>query len=77
MDLQMPEMDGLEAARHIRRVTDSATRPRLIALTANVFKSDRDACRDAGMEAFLGKPLDLPELRAALLQCSQRGRLVA
>jgi signal transduction histidine kinase/CheY-like chemotaxis protein len=78
MDLQMPEMDGLEASRQIRKSIEPARRPRVVALTANVFKSDQDACRDAGMEGFLSKPLDLPKLRAALLECSARvSRLVA
>jgi signal transduction histidine kinase/DNA-binding response OmpR family regulator len=69
MDVQMPEMDGLEASRRIIQECDSRTRPRLIALTANVFASDRDACLAAGMDGFLGKPLDLVELRKVLLQC--------
>src|SRR5262249_25701330 len=78
MDLQMPEMDGLEASRQIRQNIEPARRPRVIALTANVFKSDQDACRDAGMDGFLGKPLDLPKLRSALLDCTPRAsRLVA
>jgi len=78
MDLQMPEMDGLEASRQIVQSLGAPRRPRLIALTANVFKSDQDACREAGMDAFLSKPLDLPKLRAALLASTPRSsRLVA
>ena len=69
MDVQMPEMDGLEASRRIIQEFDAGRRPRLIALTANVFKSDRDACLAAGMDGFLGKPLDLAQLQEALLQC--------
>ena len=72
MDIQMPEMDGLEASRQITRDYEGAQRPRIIALTANVFKSDHDKCLEAGMEGFLGKPLDLGTLREALLQCSTR-----
>jgi CheY-like chemotaxis protein len=45
-------------------------RPRLIALTANVFKSDQEACRNAGMDDFLSKPLNIGTLRDALLRCS-------
>ena len=71
MDIQMPEMDGLEASRRIAQQFDRDTRPRVIALTANVFKSDQDACRDAGMDDFLCKPLDLPQLRTALLKCQR------
>jgi signal transduction histidine kinase/DNA-binding response OmpR family regulator len=69
MDVQMPEMDGLEASAWIIKEFAEAQRPRLIALTANVFKSDQDACMAAGMDAFLGKPLDLVQLREMLLQC--------
>ena len=69
MDVQMPEMDGLEASRRIIQEFDARQRPRLIALTANVFKSDQDACLAAGMDGFLGKPLDLGQLREVLMQC--------
>jgi CheY-like chemotaxis protein len=69
MDVQMPEMDGLEAARRIVEEFDADRRPHLIALTANVYKSDRDSCLAAGMDAFLGKPLDLVALRNMLWAC--------
>jgi signal transduction histidine kinase/DNA-binding response OmpR family regulator len=69
MDVQMPEMDGLEASRRIIRDVELRRRPQIIALTANVFKSDRDACVDAGMGGFLGKPLDLDELQDVLSRC--------
>jgi signal transduction histidine kinase len=55
MDMQMPRMDGLEATRRIRAM--GATVP-IIAMTANVFKEDIEACLEAGMNAHLGKPLD-------------------
>lgn len=69
MDVQMPEMDGLEASRRIIQEFDAARRPRLIALTANVFKRDQDACMAAGMDGFLSKPLDVAQLREILLDC--------
>jgi PAS domain S-box-containing protein len=69
LDLQMPEMDGLEACRRIVQEFEAGCRPHLIALTANVFKSDQDQCLAAGMNAFLAKPLDFAELRELLLQC--------
>ena len=69
MDVQMPEMDGLEASRRIVQEFDVRRRPCLIALTANVFKSDRDACLAAGMDGFLAKPLDLAQLHEALSHC--------
>jgi CheY-like chemotaxis protein len=69
MDIQMPEMDGLEASRQITRQFSKPERPHIIALTANVFKTDQDACTEAGMDAFLGKPLDLEQLREKLSRC--------
>jgi signal transduction histidine kinase/DNA-binding response OmpR family regulator len=69
MDVQMPEMDGLEAARRINREFSAGRRPRLIALTANVFPSDQETCKEAGMDDFLGKPLELDRLRRALFEC--------
>jgi PAS domain S-box-containing protein len=75
MDIQMPEMDGLEASRQITRDYELVDRPRIVALTANVFKTDHDKCLEAGMDGFLGKPLDLGMLRDALMQCSTRDRV--
>ena len=69
LDLQMPEMDGLEATREICRRLDSGSRPRLVALTANALKGDREMCLAAGMDDYLSKPLRLEELRAALDRC--------
>jgi signal transduction histidine kinase/ActR/RegA family two-component response regulator len=69
MDVQMPEMDGLEASRRIVQEFQAGSRPRLIALTANVFKGDQDACYAAGMDDFLGKPLEFARLRESLMKC--------
>jgi CheY-like chemotaxis protein len=66
MDVQMPEMDGLEATRAIHREWPAAQRPRIIALTANVMKEDQEACFAAGMDDYLGKPIRVEELMAAL-----------
>ena len=63
MDIQMPEMDGYEATRHIRAMhTSKADEIPIIAMTANVFKEDIDRCIEAGMNAHLGKPIDFGEL---------------
>lgn len=61
MDLQMPEMDGLEATRVIRR-SGNGLQPVIIALTANTMEGDEDECLLAGMNDYLGKPVKLEEL---------------
>ncbi|MCL2126092.1 MAG: response regulator [Oscillospiraceae bacterium] len=63
MDMQMPEMDGLTATRHIRAlgIGRSADVP-IIAITANVFREDVEECFAAGMNGHIGKPLDMDEL---------------
>jgi signal transduction histidine kinase/streptogramin lyase/ActR/RegA family two-component response regulator len=65
MDCQMPVMDGITASRAIRSGPARADIP-IIGLSANVFESDQRACLDAGMNAFLGKPLHLNDLRRCL-----------
>lgn len=66
LDIQMPEMDGLEAARRIRQQEHLRERPWLVALTANAMSSDRDACLAAGMNDHVAKPIGLKQLAAAL-----------
>jgi len=61
MDLHMPEMDGLEATREIRRLERDGTRIPIVALTANVTPADRENCRAAGMDDFQAKPI-VPEI---------------
>jgi signal transduction histidine kinase/CheY-like chemotaxis protein len=71
MDLHMPEMDGLEAARAIRALPDPArARVRIVALTADVFPETREHVTEAGMDGFLTKPIDQDALVALLAEIS-------
>ena len=62
MDMQMPEMDGLEATRRIRDLGGTALRIPIIAMTANAMQEDRRRCLEAGMNDFMAKPIDTDEL---------------
>ncbi len=67
MDVQMPEMDGLEASRQLRMLwPNRPERPWIIALTANAMQGDREACLAAGMDDYITKPMKTEELAAAL-----------
>jgi CheY-like chemotaxis protein len=67
MDVQMPEMDGLEATRRIRALNSPRARAiPIIAMTANVFKEDIENCLAAGLNSHLGKPLDMDEVMRQL-----------
>jgi signal transduction histidine kinase/CheY-like chemotaxis protein/HPt (histidine-containing phosphotransfer) domain-containing protein len=72
MDVQMPEMDGLAATRAIGREFPGGRRPRIVAMTANAMKEDRDECFAAGMDDFVSKPIQFDELVAALNRCQAR-----
>ncbi len=67
MDMQMPVMDGVQATRAIRRLPGWADTP-IVAMTANAFEEDRRACMDAGMNAFITKPVEAPVLHGVLLK---------
>jgi signal transduction histidine kinase/DNA-binding response OmpR family regulator len=69
MDVQMPELDGVEATRRIRREWPGDSGPRIVAITANAFKSDREQCLAAGMDGYVTKPIQIRELQAVIEQC--------
>jgi PAS domain S-box-containing protein len=67
MDVQMPEMDGLEATRKIRAMGEF-TQPRIVAMTANAMQGDRELCLAAGMDDYISKPIRVNELVDALMR---------
>ncbi|MDD1762370.1 MAG: ATP-binding protein [Methanothrix sp.] len=71
MDVQMPEMDGLEATRAIRQRWKNG--PKIIAMTASALKGDKEMCLAAGMDGYISKPTRMEALRAALMACSKEG----
>ncbi len=81
MDVQMPDLDGLETARRIRQgwtcndffgAAQSANRPYIIAMTANAMHGDRQVCLKAGMDDYLSKPIRIDTLKKVLDQCQPR-----
>jgi PAS domain S-box-containing protein len=69
MDVQMPEMDGLDATRAICQEWPLRQRPYIIAMTANAMKEDRETCLAAGMDDYVSKPIQVDELVSALSKC--------
>jgi len=76
MDVQMPEMDGLEATRQIRERQKNPGQPghfkpdiAIVAMTANAMQGDREQCLAAGMDDYIAKPIRAEELADALRRC--------
>ncbi len=65
MDIQMPEMDGLEAAKSIRKMS-LQRQPKILALTAHALQGDREKCLASGMDGYISKPVQIEELRLSL-----------
>jgi CheY-like chemotaxis protein len=67
MDVQMPELDGLDATRRIVERMPTERRPWIVAMTANAMDGDRERCLEAGMNGYISKPIRVGELVAAIL----------
>ena len=72
MDVQMPEMDGLEASRRITARWPAGERPHIVAMTANAMQGDRELCLAAGMDDYVTKPIRVDALVEALHRASPR-----
>jgi signal transduction histidine kinase/DNA-binding response OmpR family regulator len=72
MDVQMPEMDGLDASRQITARWQQNARPRIVAMTANAMRGDREACLAAGMDDYITKPIRVDQLVEALKNAPRR-----
>ncbi|MCL4396589.1 MAG: response regulator, partial [Chloroflexi bacterium] len=71
MDIQMPEMNGIECTQNLRRTLQPRIQPRIVALTANALDGERDEYLAAGMDDYLSKPVNVLQLREALERCMQ------
>ncbi len=72
MDVQMPEMDGIEVTRRIRANMGSVPQPHIIAMTAYAMEGDRQRCLDAGMHDYVSKPVKIEEMMQALLRAANQ-----
>jgi CheY-like chemotaxis protein len=66
MDVQMPEMDGLDATRQICNNLPKPQRPKIVAMTANAIQGDREKCLEVGMDDYISKPIKIEELKRLL-----------
>lgn len=76
MDVHMPEMDGLEASRHIVNKWNAEERPKIVALTADAMQGDREKCIEAGMDDYLAKPIRIDDVRTMLERWGPRTGLL-
>ncbi|WNQ13064.1 PAS domain S-box protein [Paenibacillus aurantius] len=74
MDIHMPVLNGLEATRVIKKKLASEKKPRIVAVTANALKGDREKCLDAGMDDYISKPVKLEVLKEILKQHAPKAR---
>ena len=74
MDVEMPEMDGLEATRRIHQRWPREERPHIIAVTANAMQGERELCIQAGMDDYITKPIHIEELVGALTRGARRAQ---
>ncbi|QTA77918.1 Two component system response regulator/histidine kinase [Desulfonema limicola] len=74
MDIQMPEMDGMDATRQIHSKVTKERQPRIIAMTANALHGDREMCLSAGMDDYISKPFKVGELIRVLNRCRHLGK---
>jgi PAS domain S-box-containing protein len=72
MDVEMPEMDGLEATRRIHQRWPRERRPRIVAVTANAMEGERELCLQAGMDDYIAKPIRMEALTAAVGKAAKR-----
>jgi CheY-like chemotaxis protein len=72
MDVQMPDMDGFATTQRIRQEFPAAEQPRIIAMTANAMRGDREMCLAAGMDDYMSKPIFLEDLIGCLNRSSSR-----
>jgi signal transduction histidine kinase/DNA-binding response OmpR family regulator len=71
MDIEMPDMDGLEAAGHVRAICGEGSSPYMVALTANAVVGDRERYLGAGMDDYVSKPIDIAELVRSLREAAK------
>ena len=76
MDVQMPEMSGYEATRWIRENIPEGRQPRIVAMTANAMKGDRERCLEAGMDDYLAKPIKFEQLAVKIKESPKRFKVI-